>query len=78
MSLLYVSYGVVWLIVSACQWRDLLRIQVTTCSMFAQLTRQLRDWNKKTNDNIVNRKYTIFWSKSILADNWAFVVQKEF
>ncbi|KAK2554290.1 Transmembrane protein 87A [Acropora cervicornis] len=27
MSLLYVSYGVVWLIVSACQWRDLLRIQ---------------------------------------------------
>ena len=28
MSLLYVFYGVVWLIVSACQWRDLLRIQV--------------------------------------------------
>lgn len=27
MSLLYVFYGVVWLIVSACQWRDLLRIQ---------------------------------------------------
>ncbi|XP_015768860.1 PREDICTED: transmembrane protein 87B-like, partial [Acropora digitifera] len=38
MSLLYVSYGVVWLIVSACQWRDLLRIQVTSCSMFALLT----------------------------------------
>ncbi|XP_058957781.2 transmembrane protein 87A-like isoform X1 [Pocillopora verrucosa] len=27
MSLLYVFYGLVWLIVSACQWRDLLRIQ---------------------------------------------------
>ncbi|KAL9957722.1 hypothetical protein ACROYT_G034658 [Oculina patagonica] len=27
MSLLYVFYGIVWLIVSACQWRDLLRIQ---------------------------------------------------
>ncbi|KAJ7340054.1 Transmembrane protein 87A [Desmophyllum pertusum] len=27
MSLLYVFYGIVWLVVSACQWRDLLRIQ---------------------------------------------------
>ena len=28
MSLVYLAYGVVWLIVSACQWRELLRIQV--------------------------------------------------
>ncbi|XP_028392984.1 transmembrane protein 87A-like [Dendronephthya gigantea] len=27
MSLVYLAYGVVWLIVSACQWRELLRIQ---------------------------------------------------
>ncbi|KXJ28322.1 transmembrane protein 87A [Exaiptasia diaphana] len=27
MSLVYLFYGIVWLIVSACQWRDLLRIQ---------------------------------------------------
>ena len=29
MSLVYLAYGVVWLIISACQWRELLRIQVT-------------------------------------------------
>ncbi|XP_031573117.1 transmembrane protein 87A-like [Actinia tenebrosa] len=27
MSLVYLFYGIIWLIVSACQWRDLLRIQ---------------------------------------------------
>ena len=28
MSLVYLFFGIIWLVVSACQWRDLLRIQV--------------------------------------------------
>ena len=47
MSLLYVFYGVVWLIVSACQWRDLLRIQVIKCSYWIFPKDQLSCFNSR-------------------------------
>lgn len=64
MSLLYVSYGVVWLIVSACQWRDLLRIQFWIGGVIAlgMLEKAVffSQYNEMNISGIPNQSLTIF------------------
>ncbi|XP_068751803.1 transmembrane protein 87A-like [Montipora capricornis] len=64
MSLLYVFYGVVWLVVSACQWRDLLRIQFWIGGVIAlgMLEKAVffSEYNEMNMTGVPNQSLTIF------------------